>query len=110
MFLRRLSTEEITPVAGPRAGYSSVPQNIALEDAASFDVYRQLRFDIISCRLQPNKKLRFDALRKSYNAGVSTSREAPSQLVSDGLVRIDPGKGFRIAPVSPASHKRFVTN
>jgi len=90
----------ITTASRQRAGYSSAPQDIALEDAASFDVYRQLRFDITSCSLQPNEKLRFDALRKVYSASVGTLREALSHLVSDGLVRIDSGKGFRVAPVS----------
>lgn len=81
-------------------GMTTAPQDIAREDAASFDVYRQLRVDIISCRLKPNEKLRFDALRKRYGAGVGTLREALSHLVSDGLVRIDVGRGFKVAPVS----------
>lgn len=81
-------------------GMTTAPQDIAREDAASFDVYRQLRVDIISCRLQPNEKLRFDALRNRYGAGVGTLREALSHLVSDGLVRIDTGRGFKVAPVS----------
>ncbi|WP_164089176.1 FCD domain-containing protein [Sphingorhabdus sp. YGSMI21] len=79
---------------------TSAPQDITTEDAASFDVYRQLRLDIISCHLKPNQKLRFDALRKSYGVGVGTLREALSHLVSDGMVRIDAGRGFRVAPVS----------
>ena len=81
-------------------GKTTAPQDIAREDAASFDVYRQLRVDIISCRLKPNEKLRFEALRKRYGAGVGTLREALSHLVSDGLVRIDVGRGFKVSPVS----------
>jgi GntR family transcriptional regulator, carbon starvation induced regulator len=79
---------------------STAPQDIGRENAASFDVYRQLRNDIIACRLRPNERLRFDALRTQYGAGVGTLREALSHLVSDGLVRIDVGRGFRVAPVS----------
>ncbi|MEO9462373.1 MAG: FCD domain-containing protein [Marinomonas sp.] len=81
-------------------GRSSVPQDIAGEDAASFAVYRQLRSDITRCVLKPDEKLRFEALRKTYGAGIGTLREALSHLVSDGLVRIDVGRGFRVAPVS----------
>lgn len=79
---------------------TSAPQDITSEDAASFDVYRRLRADITSCQLKPNEKLRFEALRKTYSVGVGTLREALSHLVSDGLVRIDSGRGFRVAPVS----------
>ncbi|MEO9617169.1 MAG: FCD domain-containing protein [Parasphingorhabdus sp.] len=85
---------------GLAGGRSSVPQDIAGEDAASFAVYRQLRSDITRCVLKPDEKLRFEALRKTYGAGIGTLREALSHLVSDGLVRIDVGRGFRVAPVS----------
>ncbi|MFK7842910.1 MAG: FCD domain-containing protein [Sphingorhabdus sp.] len=79
---------------------TTAPQDIAQEDAASFDVYRQLRSDILRCELKPDERLRFDGLRTTYQAGVGTLREALSHLVSDGLVRIEVGRGFRVAPVS----------
>jgi GntR family carbon starvation induced transcriptional regulator len=79
---------------------STAPQDVALQDAASFDVYRRLRSDIVDCRLQPDERLRFEVLRSRYDAGVGTLREALSHLVSDGLVRMEAGRGFRVAPVS----------
>jgi GntR family transcriptional regulator, carbon starvation induced regulator len=66
---------------------STAPQDIALQDAASFNIYRRLRSDIVSCRLEPGERLRFEVLRERYDAGVGTLREALSHLVSEGLVR-----------------------
>lgn len=79
---------------------TTAPQDIARQDAASFEVYRRLRNDIVACQLKPFDRLRFDALRKTYGAGVGTLREALSHLVSDGLVRTEAGRGFFVAPVS----------
>lgn len=79
---------------------TTAPQDIARQDAASFEVYRRLRNDIVTCQLKPFDRLRFDALRKTYGAGVGTLREALSHLVSDGLVRTEAGRGFFVAPVS----------
>lgn len=81
---------------------TTAPQDIARQDAASFEVYRRLRNDIVTCKLRPYDKLRFESLRKSYGAGVGTLREALSHLVSDGLVRTEAGRGFFVAPVSAA--------
>ncbi|MEO9636272.1 MAG: FCD domain-containing protein [Parasphingorhabdus sp.] len=79
---------------------TTAPQDIGQESAASFDVYRSLRHDIIANNLKPDQRLRFDALKQAYQAGVGTLREALSHLVSDGLVRTEVGRGFRVAPVS----------
>jgi GntR family transcriptional regulator, carbon starvation induced regulator len=81
---------------------STAPQDIALQDAASFNIYRMLRSDIVNCLLEPGERLRFDVLRKRYDAGVGTLREALSHLVSEGLVRTEAGRGFNVAPVSLA--------
>jgi GntR family transcriptional regulator, carbon starvation induced regulator len=81
---------------------STAPQDIALQDAASFNIYRLLRSDIVNCLLEPGERLRFDVLRKRYDAGVGTLREALSHLVSEGLVRTEAGRGFNVAPVSLA--------
>lgn len=79
---------------------TTAPQDIAGQDAASFEVYRQLRSDIVNCILKPDERLRFDVLRSRYAAGIGTLREALSHLVSDGLVRTEAGRGFRVASVS----------
>ena len=82
------------------AGASTAPQDIALQDAASFNIYRLLRADIVNCRVEPGARLRFDVLRQQYPVGVGTLREALSHLVSEGLVRTEAGRGFSVAPVS----------
>ncbi len=86
----------------PGVGTSTAPQDIALQDAASFTIYRLLRADILNCQLEPGARLRFEILRKQYPVGVGTLREALSHLVSEGLVRTEAGRGFSVAPVSLA--------
>jgi GntR family transcriptional regulator, carbon starvation induced regulator len=89
-----------TPRRASALDFSTAPQNIALQDAASFNIYRRLRADILNCRLEPGERLRFELLRKQYLVGVGTLREALSHLVSEGLVRTEAGRGFYVAPVS----------
>lgn len=79
---------------------STAPQDVGLIGAASFDVYRRLRSDILECRLMPGEKLGFQLLKDRYGAGVGTLREALSHLVGEGFVRTEAGHGFRVAPVS----------
>jgi len=61
---------------------------------------RRLRRDIIACRLKPGAKLRADELCRAYGVGTSPLREALFQLVSEGLVRSDGQRGFRVAGIS----------
>jgi DNA-binding GntR family transcriptional regulator len=84
----------------PASVPTTAPQDVSRHDSAGFEVYRQLRSDIVGCVLKPDEKLRFDALRSRYTAGIGTLREALSHLVSDGLVQTEAGRGFRVAPVS----------
>jgi GntR family carbon starvation induced transcriptional regulator len=99
--LKQAEKRSAAALEGVRAIHASTaPQNIALQDAASFNIYRLLRADIVSCRLEPGERLRFDVLRQQYQVGVGTLREALSHLVSEGLVRTEAGRGFSVAPVS----------
>jgi GntR family transcriptional regulator, carbon starvation induced regulator len=59
-----------------------------------------LRDDIIEARLAPDERLRFDALRETYEIGISPLREALAQLAGEGLVVAEQRKGYRVAPVS----------
>lgn len=61
-----------------------------------------LRDDIIETRLAPGERLRFDALRGTYDIGISPLREALAQLAGEGLVIAEQRKGYRVAPVSAA--------
>lgn len=66
------------------------------------EILEVLRHDIISARLAPGERLRFDALREQYDIGISPLREALTHLASEGLVVAEQRKGYRVAPVSPA--------
>ena len=60
----------------------------------------RIRSDIIACRLMPNERLRFEALRERYGIGVSPLREALMRLEAEGLVQLEQNKGFRVSEVS----------
>lgn len=72
------------------------------EGAASRDIVTRLRSDIVSSVFEPETRLKFADLTERYEVGVGTLREALSQLVSEGFVTLDAGKGFKVAPVSAA--------
>jgi GntR family transcriptional regulator, carbon starvation induced regulator len=63
-------------------------------------VLRQIRADIVACRLMPNERLTLEALRERYGVGWSPIREALMRLEADGLVAFEQNKGFRVAAVS----------
>jgi DNA-binding GntR family transcriptional regulator len=88
--------------ANDRGAVTTAPQDVLSEDAATFDVLRQMRDDILCCALKPDQKLRFGELRQRYGTSVGTLREALSHLVSEGLARTEAGRGFTVAPISLA--------
>lgn len=67
------------------------------------NAYRRIRADIVFGRLPPGRKLRLDALKVDYGAGVSTLREILNRLSSEGLVTAEGQRGFEVAPVSVAN-------
>jgi len=93
---------KVLTVAFPSFGdtVTSAPQDVSGKDAATFDVLRKMREDILCCVLKPDQKLGFGELRRRYDASVGTLREALSHLVSEGLARTATGRGFRVAPIS----------
>ena len=60
----RQDNQRLTMALGQALGVgaSTAPQDIALQDAASFHIYRLLRADILNCRLEPGARLRFEVL------------------------------------------------
>ena len=83
-----------------RRADSSAPRASLLASGIAGDVYRALRGDILSGRLAPGLRLRFETLTRERHASVGTIREALMALLSDGLVRSDAGRGFWVSPVS----------
>ena len=64
------------------------------------DVLTRLRSDLVSSVYEPAERLKFADMRARYDVGIGTLREALSQLVSEGFVVVEVGKGFKVAPVS----------
>ncbi len=67
---------------------------------ASADILIQLRSDIVDGRFVPGTKLKFAELQSAYGVGIGTLREALSSLVTEGIVTVSAGRGFRVAEVS----------
>jgi GntR family carbon starvation induced transcriptional regulator len=72
----------------------------ATEPTLNAAVFRQIRADIVACRLTPNERLRVEALRQRYEVGGSPIREALMRLEAEGLVTLEQNKGFRVSSVS----------
>lgn len=66
------------------------------------DVLHRMRDDILSCRLKPGDKLRFEVLKDRYEVSFSTLREALARLSEEGLAISEGQRGFAVAPVSVA--------
>jgi GntR family transcriptional regulator, carbon starvation induced regulator len=73
------------------------PHNL---NTVSDDGYRRIRSDIIFGHLQPDQKLRLEALKKTYGVSISTLREILSRLASEGFVVAEGHRGFEVAPMS----------
>lgn len=75
-------------------------ENVSAPRTLTEEVYRKLRHDIINGRYAPGSKLRVEELRKNYDVGGGTCREALTLLLSDSLVTIFGQRGFRVADIS----------
>ncbi|MER5347834.1 GntR family transcriptional regulator [Streptomyces mirabilis] len=76
----------------------SVPSSepLSLGDAA----YRQLRTDIVSCRIIPGQRLTERSLAETTGFGISPIRDALSRLSHEGLVQTTPRKGYQVTPLT----------
>lgn len=63
-------------------------------------VFAALRGDILAGRLTPGARLPFSELCARYDASTGVLREGLSRLVEQGLVRLEPQQGYRVAPLS----------
>ena len=76
-------------------------------ETAGERVYRQIRSDIISGRLEPSEKLKLGRLRDDYGISISTLRELLNRLTSEGLIIAESARGFEVAPVSAENFKEL---
>jgi GntR family transcriptional regulator, rspAB operon transcriptional repressor len=65
-------------------------------------IYGAIRADILNCYLAPGTELREQALAEAYSVSKSPVRESLQRLVREGLVLVQPRKGYRVAPISLA--------
>lgn len=56
----------------------------------------------MSGSLPPASRLRMEDLKARFDVGFSPIREALSRLVGEGLVELEPNRGFRVTPLSRA--------
>ena len=78
----------------------AMPVKRIAEPTLTASALSRIRSDIIACRLMPDERLRFEALRERYGMGVSPLREALMRLEAEGLVQLEQNKGFRVSEVS----------
>jgi len=64
------------------------------------DIESGIRSDITRGVLAPAQPLRLEALKGRFDAGFSPIREALSRLLAEGLVELEPNRGFRVAALS----------
>src|SRR5579863_3457019 len=84
----------------PRRAIAGDKRQAKKDQTLASTALERLRADILSCRLQPGQRLRFEELRTGYDLGLSPLREALMRLASEGLVRVEDHRGFRVAPIS----------
>ncbi|GAA6176039.1 GntR family transcriptional regulator [Sulfitobacter pacificus] len=65
------------------------------------DIYRSLKYRLISNGFEHGAKLRAELLRKEFNSSASTVREALFRLSTVGLVDFKEQRGFRVPERSP---------
>ena len=65
-------------------------------------IYRELRADMISCRLPPGLEIRETELAARFGVSKSPVRDALMRLEREGLVITLPRQGYRVSPVSLA--------
>ena len=81
---------------------SSAPRLTSALETSDFDLLQSMRADILSGRLEPGQRIKFDELQSRYRASIGLLREALRHLLSQGLVQLEANRGFTVAPVSVA--------
>lgn len=76
----------------------SVPssETLSLGEAA----YRQLRADIVSCRIIPGQRFTERSLSETTGFGISPIRDALTRLSHEGFVQTMPRKGYQVTPLT----------
>lgn len=79
------------------------------KNSLTAEAYAKLRAEILACRLLPGQKLIIAEVCASLGFSLGAIREALSRLTSEGLVELEPRKGFRVTPITE-DELRDITN
>lgn len=63
-------------------------------------IENEMRDDIVRGRIAPETWLRMEDLKARFDVGFSPIREALSRLSAEGLVSLEPNRGFQVAALS----------
>ena len=64
-------------------------------------LYDEVRARIVAGELRPNQPVRQDTLAQEFGVSKIPLREALSRLEHDGLVTLNPRRGYEVAPLDP---------
>jgi DNA-binding GntR family transcriptional regulator len=67
-------------------------------------IYQGIRQSILSCELRPGQDLREQVLAERYRVSRSPIRDALLRLEQERLIIVLPRQGYRVTPISLASH------
>jgi len=66
------------------------------------EIHDRLRADVLAGRFRPGQALSIAELAPALGVSITVVREALTRLCGDGLVRLEPRAGFRVAELSVA--------
>ena len=72
------------------------------DSSTTYEVYERLKADLMRARFVPGERIRISDICKRMGVSLGAVREALSRLTSDGLVVLEPQKGFSVARISEA--------
>jgi DNA-binding GntR family transcriptional regulator len=65
-------------------------------------VFDSLRSDILDGRIRPGERLKLPGLTERFGVSITVIREALTRLAGQGLVEVNPKRGFSVMGLSPA--------
>lgn len=77
------------------------------KNTISSQLVARLREAIVSGAIPAGSKINLDAEKTRFQVSLSPLREALARLISDGLVRFEDNRGYRVAPVSLADFEEI---
>ena len=97
--MARTTSSEAVARALPRGPSPAEPlQGTTLAATIS----NRIRAGILTGERPPRSRVRLEELKDEFKVSWSPLREAMSRLVAEGLIQIDEGRAYRVAPVSRA--------